>query len=451
MAKRLLEHLKLRVALVVATAGVAWAWAMAAEPAPEATRAGVAAMLSRATGVDVAPEGFIWEPSGGSLRDAATGRRVFFLGRTPAGRRDVYRASVRVSHEGLPLSVGSWRNLTRTPGSDEGPLINAPSYLAFPSRDDEGFLGVTVYGLDEQWDEDLSWWSRWVVRLDNVLDVGTLAGLRRSEVVLRRPAAELDLQLRDHKLVLAMGSPPRAAALDLTDGTFTADPKDEHDAQGWVVPRRRRPLLHVGMDALRATLGTETADRIKGWLFRFRGRWVAAESGPPAPEPKGTTAPTATDDDWPPAPIPPRFAHPLEQEGQWRPPDEPVPAWPKLAVLGPAQSPPLLQTEIRPRADEPFARVKLVAIDTRRLDLHIEAGFDEPRPVSGPRGRGRIPDRDRDRTVAAFNGAFQTRHGHYGMMVRGRLLVPPVAEAATIAVDVYGRPRLGNWRFGAEA
>ena len=49
------------------------------------------------------------------------------------------------------------------------------------------------------------------------------------------------------------------------------------------------------------------------------------------------------------------------------------------------------------------------------------------------------------RIVAAFNGAFKTEHGHYGMMVHKRVLLPPVAGAATVAVLADGRVAFGTW------
>ena len=71
--------------------------------------------------------------------------------------------------------------------------------------------------------------------------------------------------------------------------------------------------------------------------------------------------------------------------------------------------------------------------DMLELDLDMEAGVEDPEPLTGPHGSGRIP---RDpavyrRVAAAFNGAFKTEHGHYGMMVHKRVLLPPVPGAAT--------------------
>ena len=50
------------------------------------------------------------------------------------------------------------------------------------------------------------------------------------------------------------------------------------------------------------------------------------------------------------------------------------------------------------------------------------------------------------RVVAAFNGAFKTEHGHYGMMVHKRVLLPPVPGAATVTVlDDGSAVGFGSW------
>jgi hypothetical protein len=111
---------------------------------------------------------------------------------------------------------------------------------------------------------------------------------------------------------------------------------------------------------------------------------------------------------------------------------------------------PFAQTFVRPDPDRPYSRVLLVAMDTRQLDLGMEAGVEDPEPLTGRLGLGRIPrDPIRYRRVAAaFNGAFKTEHGHYGMMVDKRVLLPPVPGSATVVVLGDGRAGFGTW--GAE-
>ena len=92
-------------------------------------------------------------------------------------------------------------------------------------------------------------------------------------------------------------------------------------------------------------------------------------------------------------------------------------------------------------------KVLLVAMDLRQLDLDMEAGVEDPEPLTGPHGTGRIPREPGvyRRVAAAFNGAFKTEHGHYGMMVHKRVLLPPVPGAATVVVLDDGRVGFGTW------
>ena len=94
----------------------------------------------------------------------------------------------------------------------------------------------------------------------------------------------------------------------------------------------------------------------------------------------------------------------------------------------------LSRTFVRPDEERPYAKVLLVAMDMRQLDLDMEAGTEDPKPLTGPHGPGRIPrdPADLTRVVAAFNGAFKTEHGNYGMMVHKRVLLPPQPGAATV-------------------
>ena len=87
------------------------------------------------------------------------------------------------------------------------------------------------------------------------------------------------------------------------------------------------------------------------------------------------------------------------------------------------------------------------AVEMCIRDSGMEAGVEDPEPLTGPPGPGRIP---RDpavyrRVAAAFNGAFKTEHGHYGMMVKKRVLLPPVPASATVIVLDDGRVGFGTW------
>jgi len=86
-------------------------------------------------------------------------------------------------------------------------------------------------------------------------------------------------------------------------------------------------------------------------------------------------------------------------------------------------------------------------MDMRQLDLDMEAGSEDPKPLTGPPGTGRIP---RDpavytRVAAAFNGGFKTEHGNYGMMLKKRVLLPALPGVATVIFTKDGRIGMGTW------
>lgn len=96
-----------------------------------------------------------------------------------------------------------------------------------------------------------------------------------------------------------------------------------------------------------------------------------------------------------------------------------------------------------------YAGVALVRIDLSRLQLHIMPGSVEPAHpalisqfVPTP---GMIPSGDWTALVAAFNGGFKAIHGHYGMMVNGLTLLPPIPNLATVAVFKDGHVAIGTW------
>src|SRR4051794_9614360 len=74
---------------------------------PERSLSGVAQLLSGAISGVVKPDELIWEPGHGVIEELLLGRRVLFLGKAQDGSaRDLYRARVRVTLDGQPLSVG---------------------------------------------------------------------------------------------------------------------------------------------------------------------------------------------------------------------------------------------------------------------------------------------------------------------------------------------------------
>ncbi len=104
---------------------------------------------------------------------------------------------------------------------------------------------------------------------------------------------------------------------------------------------------------------------------------------------------------------------------------------------------------VSPDPHRPYAAVALVRMDLLQLELHIMPGYLEPahpaelsKVIPNP---GVIPPLDQNYLVAAFNGGFKAAHGHYGMMVNGFALLPPIPNMATVAIYRDGPVQIGTW------
>lgn len=129
--------------------------------------------------------------------------------------------------------------------------------------------------------------------------------------------------------------------------------------------------------------------------------------------------------------------------------------WVVLPVGG-AAPPRLFKTLLHPDRERAWAELFVVALDLRRVRLHLVPGTVEPRAtveeaLDLPRP-GRIPDEDHPGVLAAFNGGFKTEHGHYGIYMDGVTIVPPLAETCTIALTKENTLHIGTWsRLAPEA
>ncbi len=96
-----------------------------------------------------------------------------------------------------------------------------------------------------------------------------------------------------------------------------------------------------------------------------------------------------------------------------------------------------------------YAGVALVRMDLRQLSLHMVPGTIEPAHPSGIDQQipsiGMVDPQLDSALVAAFNGGFKAVHGHYGMMVNGVTLLPPIDGLATVALYKDGSVRMGAW------
>jgi hypothetical protein len=113
-------------------------------------------------------------------------------------------------------------------------------------------------------------------------------------------------------------------------------------------------------------------------------------------------------------------------------------------------TPIMARSFVKPDPDRPYAQAALVRIDLAQVQLHLMPGTVEPIAAAAlphVKRPGYIPaaDQNPDRLLAAFNGGFKAIHGHFGMMVDGATLLPPLDGLATIALHPDGSIQIGQW------
>ncbi len=398
--------------------------------------------------VQVSPESIQWEPSRGPFGDLVWGRRVLFLATTGGGLNDVYRAKVRVAPDGSALQVNQWRNLTQTPLGDEGSLVVNDGAALFGTTAYGELQGITVLTLDGSSDlAEGSWLNRALLSLRAFQEVGDLAGVGRSHVTLA-PIGTTELVVGHDRLSITPDQTQKTEVVQLSrdNGEFPRNyvrsvSQQHYGGQYW---------LHTLVDVVREGVGPAPLEWIERNVFQF-GDWlkqrqhtslgpdVVARAIDPKPEDGGKVSV------WPPANLEPLLTPSEGGEGVWRPSGYHLAAGAEFTQS--PDDPPFAQTWLRPDAQRPYSRLHLVALDMRRLSLGMEAGYEEPKPKTGPPGRGALTaDKNlRERVVATFSGAFKSVHGDYGMMVDGRILVPPQPAAASVVVRRDGWVGLGTW------
>ena len=433
----------------------------------------LAALLADTSHTVVRAEDLRWEPSSGVLSDFLEGRFVLFLGSAePDGPRDVFRARVRLSPEGRPLGGAATYNLTATPLGDDHALVVSGSRAAYATRSYGKEQAVTALDLTGEGAQSqaLKAIDRAMAWVTNLQQTGSGAGMGRVDVTLEQPAHRVGLALGpDDKLLIALADDDRSTSatrrvqLDLKRGELGGDPRETHGIRADVGKHLPKRLVHWAVDTVRAVAWIGPApiawleekafsarDAVKQAFFKATrsADSLAMEPEQNVPAAILDTSQASLDlGHWPPPPIRSMWKTPEPGEGEWKAPKQP---WIKnFAAPSTGEAPPsaFFETFVRPDEERPYAKVLLVAMDMRQLDVGMEAGSEDPKPLTGPPGTGRIP-RDPQvytRVAAAFNGGFKTEHGNYGMMLNKRVLLPPVPGAATVILTKDGRVGMGSW------
>jgi hypothetical protein len=433
---------------------------------PEDDVAHLAAALAEATHQTVEPEDVRWEPSRGALVDASFGRFVLFLASDKkGGPRDVWRARVRLTGEGHALAVDDVHDLTSTPLGDDHALVVRGARAAFATHAFGQEQSVSVLDLEGEGTQNtatsrLDRFTNWITNLQST---GSGEGIGRIDVTLEEPARQIGITLGDglDLDLIDGGGNKRHARIDLARGDANTTLPGLHVEAARHLPKR---FVFWAVDTARAVpwIGPTPIAWLEDKTFALRDfsrqlayKWsgesdveTLAPTDVQAPVPKVVLDASQTGADsahWPPTDVRSIWKTPEPGEGEWRAAAFP---WMRRVPSASAAAPlPFYKTFVRPDEERPYAKVLLVAMDMRQLELGMEAGSEDPKPLTGAHGSGRIP-RDpaiSTRVVAAFNGAFKTEHGNYGMMVNRRVLLPPQPGAASVIVLKDQRVGLGTW------
>jgi hypothetical protein len=137
--------------------------------------------------------------------------------------------------------------------------------------------------------------------------------------------------------------------------------------------------------------------------------------------------------------VKPIFPHPLPGEGVWRP-------------TGPAVDggPPVLVTVFRTELDYPRLVAYVAWFDHTRTAIGYYPGRYEP-PQATLRGPMMVPDDQRWRLLATFNGGFTHVDGDNGSTVNGQVNEPLKDGNATLVGYRNGKINIVNWSGGANA
>ncbi len=238
----------------------------------------------------------------------------------------------------------------------------------------------------------------------------------------------------------------------------------------------RPDLAAQGADMLRAVAGDEVVARLEDTVFAVRD-WAQQQayqlgmihasapwdSGTPAvaraatprptappasatPTPHGTPAlarpnptatvapPTPTPTEWQPDPLP--DVGTMDGAGQW-----------SAYLTDPAGHVVAYRTFVQPDPKRPYVYAAVVAMNLRAMQVHFVLGTEEPISKVKIARKGKIPEADLQggQLLAAFNGGFKARHGHFGAMIDGVTVLPPIDGLGTIALYQGGQIRIGAW------
>jgi acyl-coenzyme A thioesterase PaaI-like protein len=399
---------------------------------------------------------------------------VFLAAKAKDKPADLYRAEVRIK-DGEIISVKGLKNLTDTPAGDEYDLAAVSKQVAVLTKALGQVRSVTVLDFKGQELPPGDEWTtvtRFLARITDLKRTGSFRGIKKTNLRFEKPPSKAALSVqaindsKERIIVSGVDNDDQDYATIIDESGI---PTEEGNLVATEEMRlAKRPILWL-VDTVRSLpwVGPGPIEWAEGRFFSVRDAirrlsynlvgeeelesdTETGESEDPLEQiilvPAGLeVGETPTDVKWPPPKIdPPVFKRVAKGEGTWRP------ATPDFVKTLPGAPPATYSTFTRPDQRRPYVRVHLIAMDMRQLELHMVGGYEDPKPTTGSQGTGRIPREPEilDRVTLAFNGAFKTLHGAYGMMVERDVLLPPQAKAATVASMEDGSLLVGSWPEG---
>jgi hypothetical protein len=189
------------------------------------------------------------------------------------------------------------------------------------------------------------------------------------------------------------------------------------------------------VDGLRSVIGQGAVAWLEDRAYSLEDSMKQKLHGSAPPVTLWEDAPPLThDESFPPPPATAPFstvAHPAD--GRWG------------AIPGMPTS--LARTLLHPDPARSYAAVAVVALDLRRVALRSQPGTEEPISSALPRSarHGLVEASDVGRLLAAWDGGFKTMHGHFGMMTRRVVLLPPLPGSCTVAFLPNDEVRIATW------
>ena len=224
----------------------------------------------------------------------------------------------------------------------------------------------------------------------------------------------------------------------------------------WIAVNRVEWLGPWVANGLRAVVGADAVTALEDFAYGLQDRfnrawrsgekpkayWKVPETRKTPPKTPAAAAPRA-------AALPPfRLADVGPALASWSAPGDGM--WVPMAdPERPSAGPYMMKTLLHPDKSRSWAEVFVVALDLRRVRIHLVPGRKEPVAteekalnVARP---GVIPPHHRTGAIAAFNGGFMAEHGQYGLKVDGLVFLKPRKAVCAIAAYKDDTIRVATW------